>query len=118
MRFKTRAEWFSVNFERFCALRFFAKFYKYRKYARPCFEPARTASVVLTQNRILRKIEVAVRACRRKRSFKRESVRYLCCGGNGNLMWADKNFEIYPKYLRVQKAGIFILSQGFSFSQK
>ena len=47
------------------------------------FEPVRDANFHQTHNRILRKIEFAVRACRRKQLFKRKVARYLCCGGNG-----------------------------------
>ena len=45
-----------------------------------------------TQNRVLWKIEVAVRAWRRKRSFKRKIARYLCCGGKGKSVCAGRKF--------------------------
>ena len=33
-------------------------------------------------------------------------------------MWASEKIEMYPKYFCVQKTGIFILLQSFSFSQR
>ena len=61
-RFKTRAVRFQVKVERFCALRFFGKFYKCHNTHGHVLNRRKRAVAVLTQNRILQKIEVAVQA--------------------------------------------------------
>ena len=61
-RFKTRAGGFQVKVERFCALRFFGKFYKCHNTHGHVLNRRKRAVAVLTQNRILQKIEVAVQA--------------------------------------------------------
>ena len=79
-----------------------------------------------TQNQVLREIESVVRACRRKQSFKREAARYLCCGGNGKSVWANRKFGVKLWLVCVQKIGAFALSykaflffqDNFLFSQK
>ena len=68
-----------------------------------------------TQNRVLRKIEVAVRACRRKRSIKWKVARYIgtvqkgnCCGSAESLVskhsllcvWGTRNFAILNQTFR------------------
>ena len=72
-----------------------------------------------TQNRVLWKIEVAVRACRRKRTIKRESARYLCCVGNGKLMYVIGKFDVNLWFTYMQKTGIFAFSsQTFRFPKQ
>ena len=65
----------------------------------------------------LRKIKVAVRACRRKRSFKRESVRYLCCSGNGNWCGLIESLERNRDLLVQRKLNFYSLTKLSFFSK-
>ena len=95
-RFKTRAVKYQEEVERFCALSFFAKIYKCRKTHGHVLNRCEREVVLQTQNRVLRKIEVAVRACRRKQSMKRETARYLCCGWKGKPVWVGRKLRAKP----------------------
>ena len=83
------------------------------------FEPVRDANFHQTQNRVLWKIEVAVRAWRRKQSMKRDSARYLCCGGKGKLVCADRKFSAKMQFTCVWETQNFaILHQTFRSLRK
>ena len=118
-RFKTRTVGFQAEFESFSALRFFAKVYQCHKTHGHVLNRCERAISDETQNRFLWKIEVAVRAYRRKQSMKRDSARYLCCGGKGKLVCADRKFSAKMQFTCVCETQNFaILHQTFRFLRK
>ncbi len=62
--------------------------------------------MVQAQNRFLRKIEVAVQACRRKQLIKRESTRYLCCSGKGKQCGFGRKLGAKLGFAYVEKIGL------------
>ena len=94
--------------------------------------------MVQTQNRILRKIEVAVRAWRRKRLVKRKTARYIGAVKKGNLrgltekseqnhglvlykiMYTDRNFRFIQNVFVCRKLEIlrFCPNKKFSVRKK
>ena len=72
-----------------------------------------------TQNRVLWKIEVAVRACRRKQSIKREVARYIGAVKGENLVWANGKLGVNLWLAYMQKIEIFAFSsQTFRFPKQ
>ena len=116
-RFKTRAVSFLLKFERYSVLKSLQEFVS-AAIRTAMFWTGRNRDFHQTQNQVLRKIEVAVRAWRRKRWFKRESARYFCCGGKEKLVWTDRMFEVSSMPVYMQKIRFFhSLTKLFVFSK-